>query len=314
MESVLPQEVSAEALRVRERALSSLGSLGPSDGTAQVAAFIEQFAAVGPLDHYGHVPAAAEATLEAVRKAGGAQAVTPFLQAALAGAIARSIDSGAVAALPPRVRGHQLRQFQRILRELVPEGPALNTDQDVFRKDMGLATLRLMAAAAQLIDMRCGVPRSLLTRQDWGTAAKGLLTFAQLGGFKPYIQIHTHKSYLDEFNEDGWAECYRCCAELCTAHPELRGMFGSSWFYDPVVMEISPRLSYLQSVPRQGGAHLWYFATGGDSIGNATATSPSRRKLYEEGRYVPKSYMMVWGREALIEWARLDAAAAPAAP
>lgn len=306
MEPVLPQKVSTDALKCRERAL---GRLGPGDWAVKVAAFVEQFASVGPLDHYGHVPAAAEATLEAVRKAGGAQAVTSFLQAALASAIARSLDSGAVAALPSRVRGHQLRQFERILRELVPDGPTVDTHQDVFRKDMGLATLRLLAAAAQLIDMRCGVPRSLLTRQGWGTAAKSLLTFTQLGGFKPYMQIHTHKSYLDEFNEDGWAECYQCCAELCAAHPELRGMFGSSWFYDPVVMEISPRLSYLQAVPRQGGAHLWYYATGGDSIGNATATSPSRRKLYENGRYMPKSYMMVWGREALIQWARLDVAA-----
>ena len=130
-----------------------------------------------------------------------------------------------------------------------------------------------------------------------------LLKFARLGGFKPYVQIHTHLSYLDEFNEEGWNECYRCCADLCRVRPELLGMFGSSWFYDPVLADISPRLDYLREIPVKGGAELLFVEEGGGAVGNALSTSPSRRKLHEEGKYMPKSYMLAWGRKAQMAWA-----------
>ena len=48
---------------------------------------------------------------------------------------------------------------------------------------------------------------------------------------------------------------------------------------------------------------MLYVSTGGDHIDNATSTSPSRRKLYEEGKYMPKSYMLAWGKRAQIDWA-----------
>jgi hypothetical protein len=303
IEHVLLNQIRAADQAAAER---SFEALGPSTAKVKVDAFVEQFSAVGPLDHYRLVPKPAEVMVAVLAEGIGTASVTPFLQAALASGIVHSIDSGALSTLPTRVQGHQLRQFQRIVDSLYPSGSTLSLGQDLFLKDMGLVSLRLLAAAAQLIDVRCGIPRSLLTRQRWQEAATGVLEFAKLGGFKPYMQIHTHDSYLDEFTEEGWAECYRCCADLCESRPALRGMFGSSWFYDPAVLGISPRLSYLQSVPSQGGASLWYYSTGGDSIANATATSPSRRKLYEEGRYMPKSFMMVWGRDALIEWAGVN--------
>jgi hypothetical protein len=86
--------------------------------------------------------------------------------------------------------------------------------------------------------------------------------------------------------------------------PQLLGMFGASWFYDPVLDDISPRLAYLRKIPQDGGAHVLYVSTGGDHIDNATSTSPSRRKLYEEGKYMPKSYMLAWGKREQIDWAK----------
>jgi hypothetical protein len=125
-----------------------------------------------------------------------------------------------------------------------------------------------------------------------------------LGGFKPFVQIHTHLSNLADFTEEGWNECYRCCADLYGVRPDLLGMFGSSWFYDPELDVISPRLAYLRDCPMESGANLFFVEAGGSAIGNATATSPSRRRLYEDGKYLPKSYMLVWGRDAQIDWAR----------
>ena len=118
------------------------------------------------------------------------------------------------------------------------------------------------------------------------------------------FQIHTHTAYLNEFNDEGWRECYRVCADLYSLHPEVKGMFGGSWFYDPALAIVSPRLAYLSDVPREGGAHFFLAATGGEFVKDALATSPSRRKLHEEGRYFPHNFMMIWGRSAQIDWVR----------
>jgi hypothetical protein len=67
---------------------------------------------------------------------------------------------------------------------------------------------------------------------------------------------------------------------------------------------VSPRLGYLRDTPIQGGAHLFFYEEGGSSISNSLSTSPTRRKLYDEGKYMPKSYMLVWGKRPQIAWAR----------
>ena len=266
--------------------------------------FIRQYCVVGPLNHYSFVPHEARETVQKISDAHGGEVANRFLQAALVRSILISIDQGAVDALTPRVRANHVKQFGRIVFSLQSPEKFFALNQDIYLKEMGLATLRLLAGAAQLIDVRCGVPRSLLLRQGWRNVGRSLIRFAGLKGFRPFMQIHTHDLYLDEFNEAGWNECYLCCAEICEANPTLLGMFGSSWFYDPVMPKISPRLAYLQQVPASGGADFWFFAAGGHSIALATGTSPSRRKLYEEGHYLPTAYMMVWGSQGLVSWAR----------
>lgn len=266
--------------------------------------FIRHYCAVGPLDHYSVIPERALAIVRKISAMHGEEIVNRFLQAALVRSMLISIDQGAVAALTPRVRANQVKQFDRIVSSLQSPEKSFALDQDIFLKEMGLTTLRLLAGAAQLIDVRCGLPRSLVFREGWRSIGRSLVKFSRLKGFRPFMQVHTHDLYLDEFNEAGWNECYLCCAEICEANPALLGMFGSSWFYDPVMPKISLRLAYLQQVPASGGAEFWFFAAGGHSIALATGTSPSRRKLYEEGRYLPTAYMMVWGREGLVSAAR----------
>ena len=165
--------------------------------------------------------------------------------------------------------------------------------------------MRLYAAGAQLIEIHSGIPRSLIFCGGIFSALTKLKSMLALGGFRPYFQIHTHQFMLDAFNEPGWEECYQCCADLYAIHPEVLGMFGGSWFYDPALHVISPRLGYLRDTPLQGGAQLFFLESGGSSINNSLATSPSRRKLYDEGKYMPKSYMLVWGKNQQIAWARL---------
>lgn len=230
-----------------------------------------------------------------------------MLYAAMLSGMTNTLASTRFASLPARVRHHQLVQYRRIVTNAQPTDDWLDLGMDTYHKEFGLAVLRLYAAAAQLIDVRCGIPRSLLFKGGAAGLPRAAAAMLRLGGFSPYFQIHTHTAYLAEFNEEGWNECYRTCADLYAVHPEALGMFGASWFYDPVIQNISPRLSYLSEIPLKGRAVRLPFAREGEFVQDAIATSPSRRKLYEEGSYRPQSYLLAWGRRSQTAWASANA-------
>ena len=92
-------------------------------------------------------------------------------------------------------------------------------------------------------------------------------------------------------------------ASLLRGHPNVLGMAGTSWFYDPQLDAISPNLSYLRMRPVERGAVLVRQRTSEFDIISATTKSGTRQRLYEEGRYLPVPHSIIWPRDALIAWA-----------
>ena len=173
---------------------------------------------------------------------------------------------------------------------------------DFFAKDMGICTFRLIPAGAQLIEVS-GLPRSVLVR-DLPKIFKNLWYFVfNLRGAKPLYEIHTHSGNLSDFNQDGWNRCYVRIGELLALNPSIKGIQGGSWFYDPKLAAISPRLEYLRSVPCVNGARFFFIRDEGEKS-NALAKSESRTKLFESGKYRPRAFLLVWGRAELIEYSK----------
>lgn len=293
--------IKEKAVATRDSALASLGRL--PDGLS-VDDFIRAMGNVGSYDDYKVVPLEARRIVDAVSSSVGAEGVRCFLKAVLAHSVFGAVESERFQRLPPLVGAHHSRQLERISDDTSgQQAEWLDIDNDLFQKDLGIATFRLYVAGSQLIDPRCGVPRSYVMKGGLAEAPGRLRTILGLGGFRPYFQIHTHMSMLDTFNEQGWEDCYRGCAELYALYPQVRGMMGGSWFYDPALADISPRLAYLRETPLKHGAHLMYVETGGEAMHNSLSSSPTRRKLYEEGSYTPKSYMLIWGKREQSAWA-----------
>ena len=293
--------ILASATRALQRLTERLA--GVTD-TATIARFVRNTQQVGAYDHYKVFPQPALSLIPDGVLADGAKASEVFLKAAILQGMLDMLGSARFAQLPARVRVQQLKQLSRIAATGEEVADWLHADHDLFHKEFGIATLRLYVAGAQLVDAHCGIPRSILFKGGAGALAKNVAAILRLGGFRKYFQIHTHKFMLDAFNEEGWDECYLCCAELYPLHPEVLGMYGSSWFYDPVLDVISPRLSYLRATPVAGGAELFFVEEGGSAKNNSLSTSPTRRQLYEEGKYSPKSYMLAWGKARQIAWAQ----------
>ena len=124
----------------------------------------------------------------------------------------------------------------------------------------------------------------------------------RVGGGR-WLRIHTDPRFTSQFNEAGWEACYARIADLLQMYPTAKGMVGTSWFYDPQLLKVSPRLGYLQATPLENGAFLVKNGRAAIHTERATLTSPSRRALYEAGKYVPTCYTVVWERAKILRWA-----------
>jgi hypothetical protein len=173
---------------------------------------------------------------------------------------------------------------------------------DVFIKDFCIASQRMIPVGAQIMH-ETGVSRRSVLSVRGRNAMTAARFFLRTAGFAPFYEIHTHAPALGEFNEEGWRRCYLRIAEVLTVNPAVKGVFGSSWFFDPVIERVSPRLAYLRNIPVQNGALSICCGSDQGSISLATQTSETRRKLFANGQYLPTSYLLVWDRRSLLRWA-----------
>lgn len=174
-------------------------------------------------------------------------------------------------------------------------------NEDVYWKDLSIARQQMFPAGAQIVEAYSGFGLKQGLSLNMLQSVRFLTLIAKSGGREGYYQIHTHMPELSEFNEAGWNSCYVRLAEMLEKNARIKGMVGGSWFYDPQLEHVSPRLMYLQKVPINGGAKLFHI--GKDTTGNPFAKSKTRRKLYDEGKYIPQSYLLVWPRKELMDWA-----------
>jgi hypothetical protein len=95
--------------------------------------------------------------------------------------------------------------------------------------------------------------RSLST-MECTISTRGPGVLARLGGSFPLYQIHAYTRHLSEFTEPGWEACYRRIARIMGDEPEVRGLYGGTWFFDPELQRVSPRLTYVRRLPIDDGA------------------------------------------------------------
>lgn len=199
------------------------------------------------------------------------------------------------------------RQFthecQRIVQDVMsnPYG-FYDYSNDLFCKDLGIATLRMFPAGVLKTEYMAGIPRRIL----FGNSGSDLFSWIRLiqktGGFRPYFEIHLDVRYRDGFTPQGWFDALRCVGEMLVRHSDIKGITGASWFFDPQISSISPRLAYLRQSIEENGAQFLFYNRNERTTELAVSSSPTRRKLYEAGRYHPKSYFMVWPRADILRW------------
>lgn len=208
-------------------------------------------------------------------------------------------------ALPDSILPLYVRELRRILEAIRDEGRDIDLAEDRWRKNLAILDGRLIPVGAEFADVGSGLPRNTLLRDSVATRLRVLrCVMTQTHGFKPMLELHAHPDSLDDFNPAGWLQSYKRLAEILAINPEYKGVIASSWFRDPILTRISPRLSYLREYPESYGALMVRLGEDRDGSSGALARSPTRRSLFEQGGYVPVIYLMIWPREKMLAWAR----------
>lgn len=205
--------------------------------------------------------------------------------------------------LPPAVLELYPEWIQRLADFLTAAADPY--DRDFWAKDVRISlVLSVPGARTQMIDLSSPMgPGQVLrhAREGWGWSVVPAYAAAQ--AWKPWLEVHTESRELSDFNETGWDRAWATAAEILKRRPHMAGMLGSSWFYDPPLEQISPRLAYLRLNPLKHGAFMIHQGPGEIHTQRAATSSPTRKALIEKGEYVARSWIVAWPRAALIKWA-----------
>jgi hypothetical protein len=264
---------------------------------AIAAAPFERFEAAcdlgAPVHKYNEVPAEAAALVSNLPE----NVRAPWLCALVLWHIERFDGVFAASGLHPEFALHYTDTFHRLMDQIEKDMSFADLAKDSFLKDLWLVRVVMIPAFAQVWWPRSGLAARDVLRAGPGAAA---YVFLRCGGRRPFMEGHTHDPVARAYwNEPGWGEALRLAALALPALPQVRGAFGTAWFYDPVVKEISPRISFAQDLQVGRGAFRLKVGSNDAAIANATATSAERRNRYQEGKYLPTDYSIIWSRRDL---------------
>lgn len=297
-------ELRARLAALRERALELEGTQPPGPAFAQAGDLAARLRALAGRAGYWALEPGLKREWTHWELEVGEPAAAAFARRVLLRLVSEFEPQGHPHHLTPQVQGLCVEFLGAVLENLGRE-PAgqLSVRADAYLKDLGLAAGLLLPVGARVLEVGSGWSR----RVAFTDGPRQLLRFVRLHGLAPdanshHYQMHVYLRQLGEFTPEGWTRTLRRTAGLLEANPAVKGVFGSAWLYDPALGRISPRLAHVRELALQSGAVP--FRIGPDLTGGALARSPTRRRLIEQGRYRPMTYLMVWPRRELIGWAR----------
>ncbi len=247
----------------------------------------------GPVRVYHRMSPEAGALLAPIRR----ELRPLWLSALLVRNIGRFERNFAASGLAGEFALHYADHFHRILDQIEAGPNFANPASDSFMKDLWLTRAVMIPAFAQLWWPHSGLSLKAVLK---GGPAAARYVLLRCGGRRTFLEGHTHDPVAKAYwNEAGWREALRLAALALPAFPRARGAFGTAWFYDPAIVEISPRIRFAQDLQVERGACRFAIGSNSAAIANATATSNERRTRYQDGRYLPTDYAIVWSREDL---------------
>ena len=152
---------------------------------------------------------------------------------------------------------------------------------------------------------RTGIPRRWIVQ----VPSRQRIRLAQyiatrLGGFKPVWQTHLQRQPRGiHMTEETFVRAHLEIARALKRHPQVRGIASTSWYYDPEIDAVSPRLGFVHELLAANGCFVFEIPCDDAMRASALYGSRARQQAYSEGTYRPRAFARLWGRDAFLSWA-----------
>jgi len=217
-----------------------------------------------------------------------------------------SIEGSLINTFPNDIKVYFFNNFNLILDKVIaPKNKRIRFlhSDDTFSKYLNITRLKMIPCGTQKI-YAGSLPKRFLFTGGIFQLFRGVFFISKSGGIKPFYKLHTDstdKQLMREFNADGWDRLFKRIGQLLKTEKNIKGVCGVSWVFDIALKEISPELGYIRRISKNYGASFFYQGTDKSCVKDAIFMSPKRIKLYKQGLYMPKNYLMVISRENLIK-------------
>jgi len=260
---------------------------------------------------YKHVSKEVAEYCNGILKVGDERTLENYHKLLLVTLVIRAADSLGDKKYPGNINEHFKSHFASILKRIEADNLPPGTyrhETNTFCMDVAICTFRMVpiGMARKMYMNRFPVRYSF--NHGWRQFFKVLrLIVFDFKGIQPLYFPHIDsrdEEGMAEFGPEGLARSNINIAEMLKINKNVKGVWGKSWYYDPKVLEISPRLKYFTDLHIETFKGTLVYCEPGEGVTkHAIATSPTRRKLYEEGKYIPTNYLWAAGRKNIIEWA-----------
>ena len=165
------------------------------------------------------------------------------------------------------------------------------------------ATLRRFPAGQMTWEVS-GIPRSWLPKVPFRSLPTVLKYIVKLGGLAPTFVPHLSATRRDRtaLLERETNRSWHRMAQSMRLQPQIRGLVASSWLHSPDTMQATPHMTGFSRAPLENGALVIRHYRADLECG-VFYRSPERKKLYEEGRFIPTHGLVIWPREEMLAWA-----------
>lgn len=157
-----------------------------------------------------------------------------------------------------------------------------------------------------------GVPRHLLYRGGPQQAFRFAKLLATIRTLRPQPFYVLHLGFLEpgafllQYSAREQRKMFKRLAGCLELNPEILGVSASAWWYDPAIAAHSDYLSYLREGWETKGGQFFAYETSEQDKRLATTGSETRQKLFDEGKYHPKSFLVAWTRDSIMRWAQSE--------
>jgi hypothetical protein len=199
------------------------------------------------------------------------------------------------------------RLYEEELRAVESPTPAtmgrFDLGKNIFVALAKIATLRRFPAGQMTWEVS-GIPRSWLPKVPLHAMPRVARYLLKLGGLRPAFVPHLNATRKDRaalLERETNRSWYRM-AQSMKLQPQIRGLVASSWLHSPDTMRVSPHLAAFSRALLDNGALLIRHHTADLDCG-VFHRSPERKKMYDDGEFVPTHGLVIWPRTEMLAWA-----------